>query len=180
MDNFEKVEKLRERANVSYEEAKQALENSNWDILDAMIFLEQSGKAHGPEQPGYTTQTGKAKIDIDEDKEYRSSFSDNMRRFGNWLSEMIDKGNNNNFCVEKDNREIFKMPITMLVVLLVFAFWVVVPLLVIGLFLNMRYQFVGPDVRVVDIDLNKAMDGAAEAAENIKNEFNSAASKEDK
>ena len=44
MDNFEKVEKLREHANVSYEEAKQALENSNWDILDAMIYLEQSGK----------------------------------------------------------------------------------------------------------------------------------------
>lgn len=40
MDNFEKVEKLREKANVSYEEAKQALENCNWDILDAMIYLE--------------------------------------------------------------------------------------------------------------------------------------------
>ena len=34
MDNFEKVEKLREHANVTYEEAKEALENSNWDILD--------------------------------------------------------------------------------------------------------------------------------------------------
>ena len=30
MDNFEKVEKLREHANVTYEEAKEALENSNW------------------------------------------------------------------------------------------------------------------------------------------------------
>lgn len=41
MDNFEKLEKLREHANISYEETKQALENSNWDILDAMIYLEQ-------------------------------------------------------------------------------------------------------------------------------------------
>ena len=44
MDNFEKVEKLREHANVSYEEAKQALENSNWDILDAMSLNGNSQK----------------------------------------------------------------------------------------------------------------------------------------
>lgn len=175
MDSFEKVEKLRERANVSYEEAKQALENSNWDILDAMIYLEQCGKVHGPEQSSYTTQTEKVKIEEDE-KECRTNFSDNLRRFGNWCLKMVEKGNNNSFCVERDNREIFRVPITLLVVLLIFAFWVVVPLMVVGLFFNMRYRFAGPDVRSVDIDidLNKAMDSAAEAAESIKNEFGSA------
>lgn len=178
MDNFEKVEKLRERANVSYEEAKQALENSNWDILDAMIYLEQSGKVHGPEQSSYTTQAEKVKIDI-EDKECKSSFSDNLKSFGDWCLKWINKANNNSFCVEQENREIFRMPITLLVVLLFFAFWVVVPLLVVGLFFNMRYHFVGPDIRSVDIDINKAMDGAAETVENIKNEFTSAASEEE-
>ncbi len=85
----------------------------------------------------------------------------------------------NSFCVEQENREIFRVPITLLVVLLFFAFWVVVPLLVVGLFFNMRYHFVGPDIRSVDIDINKAMDGAAETVENIKNEFTSAASEEE-
>lgn len=179
MDNFEKVEKLREHANVSYEEAKQALESSNWDILDAMIYLEQNGKVRGPEQSSYTTQAENVKIEID-DKECKSSFSDNMRRFGKWCQKWIEKGNNNSFCVEKDNQEIFRMPITLLIVLLIFAFWVVVPLLVVGLFFNMRYQFSGPDVRSVDIDFNRAMDGAADAAESIKNEFNNAVSKEEK
>ncbi len=56
MENYEKVEKLRERANVSYEEAKEALEQNNWDILDAMIALEKSGKAAGPKQTSYSTQ----------------------------------------------------------------------------------------------------------------------------
>jgi hypothetical protein len=177
MDNFEKVEKLREHANVSYEEAKQALENSNWDILDAMIYLEQSGKVHGPEHSSYTTQAEKVKIDID-DKECKSSFSDNLRRFGRWCQRWLEKGNNNSFCVERDGNEIFRIPITLLVVFLLFAFWVAVPLLVVGLFFNMRYQFAGPDIRSVDIDLNKAMDSAADAAENIKNEFNSAAKDE--
>ena len=178
MDNFEKVEKLKEHANVTYEEAKQALENSNRDILDAMIYLEQIGKVHGPEHSSYTTQTEKAKIEID-DKECKSSFSDNLKRFGRWCQKWLEKGNNNSFCVERDNNEIFRIPITLLVVFLFFAFWVVVPLLVIGLFFNMRYQFAGPDVRSVDIDLNRAMDNAAEAAENIKSEFGNAAKEED-
>ena len=90
-----------------------------------------------------------------------------------------EKGNNNSFCVERDNKEIFRMPITLLVVLLFFSFWVIVPLLVVGLFFNMRYQFTGPDVRSVDIDLNKAMDSAAEAAESIKSEFGGAAKDEE-
>jgi len=38
------VETLREKANVSYEEAKAALEASNWDLLDAIVLLEGEGK----------------------------------------------------------------------------------------------------------------------------------------
>ena len=48
MDYFEKVEKLVEKAGVTYEDAKQALDDSNGDLLDAMILLERSGKTQGP------------------------------------------------------------------------------------------------------------------------------------
>ena len=44
MTNLEMVETLREKANVSYEEAKTALEASNWDLLDAILLLESEGK----------------------------------------------------------------------------------------------------------------------------------------
>ena len=44
MEHIEMVEKLMEKANVSYAEAKQALENNNWDMLDALIELERQGK----------------------------------------------------------------------------------------------------------------------------------------
>lgn len=179
MDNFEKVEKLRERANVSYEEAKQALENSNWDILDAMIYLEQNGKVNGSGPASYTTQAERVTIDIKEEKQRKASIWDMLKRFGNWCLKWIDKGNNNSFCVEREGKEIFRVPVTLLVVLICFAFWVVVPLLVVGLFFNFKYHFAGPDIRSVDIDINRAMDGAAEAAENIRNEFNSAVSKEE-
>ena len=48
MNHLEKVEKLRQRADVSYEEAKEALESCDWDILDALILLESQGKVKAP------------------------------------------------------------------------------------------------------------------------------------
>lgn len=180
MDNFEKVEKLRERANVTYEEAKEALENSNWDILDAMIYLEKHGKTPSPDQSSYSTQNKKPTVEYEEQTESKSSFTDILKRFGQWCLKILEKGNRNSFCVEKGGKELFRVPVTLLVALLLFAFWVVLPLLVVGLFFSMKYHFVGPDMHTVDFDINKAMDGAAQTAENIKNEFNDAAAKDEK
>ena len=56
MDKMEKVERLREHANVSYEEAKAALEQANDDLLDAMVILEKQGKVKMPKQPTYSTE----------------------------------------------------------------------------------------------------------------------------
>ena len=52
MERLEKVERLREKANVSYEEARAALEASNDDLLDAMVLLERQGKVKTPQQGG--------------------------------------------------------------------------------------------------------------------------------
>ncbi len=177
MDNFEKVEKLRERANVSYEDAKEALEKSNWDILDAMICLERSGKVKQPGASSYTTQSSQKDIDFDFDKkeEKKVGVGELLGRFFSWCGRWLEKGNNNSFCVERNGREVFRMPITVLVLLFLFSAGMVIWLLIIGLFFNMRYRFAGPDVAAVDI--NKAFDSAADAAESIKNEFSDAVSK---
>lgn len=171
MDNFEKVEKLREKANVSYEEAKAALENSNWDMLDAMIYLEKNGKVFYAGSESYSTQREKIVIDQQPETEDgdENEFTDTLKRFGKWCLKWIKRGNANYFRVTNKNKEVITIPITLLVVLLLFAFWVVLPLLVVGLFFNMRYRFEGPNIRAVD--LNQAMDGAAETAENLKHEF---------
>ncbi|MGM0379192.1 MAG: DUF4342 domain-containing protein [Bacillota bacterium] len=39
--SVEKIDELRERKDVSYEEAKDALEHSDGDLLDAIIYLEE-------------------------------------------------------------------------------------------------------------------------------------------
>ena len=59
---IEKVDKLVERADVSYGDAKEALESASGDLLDAVILLEREGKL-GPnagqrQTKVYTTDSG--------------------------------------------------------------------------------------------------------------------------
>ena len=63
MDNLEKVERLREKADVTYDEAKRALEACNWDMLDAMIYLEALGKVKKTSDSGvYSSKVEEEKL----------------------------------------------------------------------------------------------------------------------
>ena len=53
MTTLEQVEKLRTMANVSYDEAKTALDAVNGDLLEAIIYLEKQGKVTAPSGGGY-------------------------------------------------------------------------------------------------------------------------------
>ena len=49
MTRLEMVEKIREKTGVTYEEAREALEKANWDMLDAIVSLEKEKPAAEPE-----------------------------------------------------------------------------------------------------------------------------------
>ena len=58
MTELEKVEKLREKADVSFAEAKEALDMAGGDILDALIYLEKQGKSTVPAGGGFFSGGG--------------------------------------------------------------------------------------------------------------------------
>ena len=182
MVTLEQVEKLREYANVSYDEAKAALESAGGDILQALIDLERQGKVKPPQGGGQynsgsiqvsgATQHGESNKEsgkTNRNPNEKSAFNRNMGRFFRWMGEVIHKGNINALVVEKNGTSIMRLPITVLVILLVCAFWIVVPLLVIGMFFSFRYYFQGPDINSSKV--NDAMDTVANAAEEIKNDI---------
>jgi hypothetical protein len=182
MVTLEQVEKLREHANISYDEAKAALENSGGDILQALIDLERQGKVTAPQGGGQYSSgsieiSGNTKKEAPEREKFqannktgeKSAFSRNMGRFFHWMGEVIHKGNINAFVVEKNDNYIMRLPITVMVILVVFAFWIVVPLLILGLFFSFRYYFEGPDVNSTKV--NDAMNKVANAAEEIKSDI---------
>lgn len=177
MINLEQVEELRKRANISYEEAKKALEEANGDILEAIIYLEKQNKIKAPEDGGYYSTKDEREenkfIESETKKGYKDdnisiSLRDLFRQIGNFIVKILDIGNRNYFEVLKNGEKFIALPVTLLVLLAIFAFWVVFPLLIIGLFFGFKYRFRGPDLEREDI--NRAMDSMAGVAENIKKE----------
>lgn len=168
MDHMEMVEKLREKAQVSYEEAKAALEQTNWDMLDAIILLEKQGRAGGPAVAQVNTQPQPEPAPTPAAAE-TASFSEMLGRFFRWVGRVIQKGNQNHLDVRKDAETIMSIPLTVLVLLLIFTFWFTIPLMVIGLFCGYHYSFRGPEIG--RDDLNSVMDKAAGAVDNMKQDF---------
>ncbi len=181
MTTLEQVEKLCAKANISYEEAKTALDATNGDLLEAIIYLEKQGKVQAPTGGGYYSSEKKADISAESGKENHqhtnhnsdnkeNSFISFIKNAWELCLKMIRKGNRNSFIVLKDEETKASFPITVLVLLLIFAFWVTIPLIIIGLFFDLRYRFIGPDFNSSNI--NDAMNSAADAAENLKKSMN--------
>lgn len=175
MVTLEQVERLREKANVSFEDAKAALEASDGDLLNAIIYLEKQGKVTPPAGGGYYSSKGAASEEKDasagqEKKQSGESFSDMMKRFGRFCGNLVGKGNSNYLEADKSGKTVLSLPVTVVVVLLVFLFWVTVPLFIVSLFFGFRYRFRGSELGKESV--NKVMDGASDTVEEIKRSIN--------
>lgn len=185
MATLEQVEKLKERANVTYDEAKEALQASGDDLLDALIYLEKKGKTFSPQNGGfYSTQHAPPAEEAQaggyvrsEKKASSERFSQVMGRFFRWVGKVFQKGNKNQFEVWNKEEKVISVPVTVLVVLLLIGFYAVLPLMVIGLFFGCRYRFCGPDLGKPQV--NKVMDSAAAAADSFKRDVMNSKGQED-
>lgn len=181
MTTLENVEKICSMAGLSYEEAKAVLDAVNGDLLEAVISLEKQGKIQAPLGGGYFnsdkangSQEAPPNLTAEKEHHYNKKSGNNFGTFVKKVCKLcwkiIHKGNINSFEIFTDTEIKASFPVTVLAVLLIFAFWVTIPLIIIGLFFNLRYRFVGPDFSSTTI--NNAMDSAAEAAENLKKSIN--------
>lgn len=174
MDQLEKVEKLREKTGVTYEEAKAALEANNWDMLDAIVYLESHGKIKSPDMSSYSTRTENSQEFQRASQNYdrscrKKTLGEMLDKFFCWCGKVIKKGCESYFEVKKDGKNILNMPVIVLVLLIICFFWVTIPLLIIGLFCDLKYSFCGDITKAVDI--NSACDKMSETCENIKKDF---------
>ncbi|MDW7678213.1 MAG: DUF4342 domain-containing protein [Bacillota bacterium] len=198
MITLEQVEKLREKTGVSYEEAKMVLEETGGDLLEAVILLERRNRIQEPESGGYyhskgqpsekeptsgnrqkhseQSQTKGSKTK----KEDSVSFGELVGSFFSWCGRILHKGNNNNFEINKEGKNIMHLPLTVMALLLIFAFWMVIPLLIVGLIFGLRYRFVGPDLDKTEVNrametvsdvTMKAVDTVVDAAENFSKDI---------
>ena len=177
MDNLEKVEKLREKANVSYEEARTALEENNWDLLDAVVSLEKQGRTKAPSQTEYSTS-------YEDQKEYvsvKETIKEEKQRKGRaggvkgLVRRFIRICRDNSFIVTYKEKQIIQIPVIAFVALLLFFWHTLVPVMIIALFFQVRYSFAGKD----DLKgMNDFMTSAGDMADQIKEGFKEGIEKE--
>ncbi len=170
MTNYEMVELLRKKANVSYEEAKEALEAASWDLLDAIVLLEREGKVqeNGSE---YSTKTPKDETKDEEKKGHRgpSAFRQGMGGLGNFIRRIVGYGNRNFIVASKGEKELLSLPLTAFVILMFPLFWLIIALMVVGLFFGVRYSLSG--AHPGNEKVNEYIHRAESAAGRMKQEF---------
>lgn len=149
MEDVKMIEKLMEKADVTFEEAKGVLDAVNWNLLDALIALEKEGKIREEKSADYST-----KQDISGDIENirkstdsEKSFKSVAKKIFDWIKNIAVRGMDNKFCVTDDeDKEWFSVPVTILAVFIICAFWVVMIALLIAFFSGNTFSFEGPDL----------------------------------
>ena len=169
---LEMIEQLREKANISYEEAKSVLEEADGDLLDAVILLEKRGKIKKPEtEIMLRTEADDEKETAQEEQQdckagpkAESKARNTLKRIGSILV-------NNSFSVTRKSETLFKMPAWAFALILFFFWETVIPIMLIALFFEVRYSFEGKD----DLSsANRFMDQAGSFAGEVSGEFRSA------
>ena len=148
MDDTKLIEKLKDKANISYEEAKEVLENNNWDILDAIIYLEKKGKIKGPSVGTFYTNESKDAYSNNQNIAIYNKWEENRnsRKINGFegifeaVCRVIDTCNNIFLEIAKDGKMFLKIPFTVLILLLMFTFWIVIPLVIVGLFFDIEFS----------------------------------------
>ncbi len=175
MDSLEKVEKLKEKTGVSYDEAKKALEACNWDILDALLYLEALGKIDGKQTAVYSTSAENTSREFEQaqrtyEKETKgSSLGETFDKFFNWCAKAVKKAWEIKFRVIHNEEEKVALPLLVVILLMVFAFWITIPLLIVGLVFGCHYRFDG--VETVSLNLNELSEKASNAVQEMKKDI---------
>lgn len=151
MEDYKLVDKLKDKANISFEEAKYALEQTNWDILDAFVYLEQIGKIKKPSMSIFYTNEYKEnykKSEIINNKEKKNNYnnekkSNSVGGIFETICRIIDACNNIFFEIKKENISLLRVPVTVIILLFIFTFWMFIPLFIISLFFDIEFSLSG-------------------------------------
>ncbi|MDY4079372.1 MAG: DUF4342 domain-containing protein [Clostridium sp.] len=160
---LEDVDKVIERTGVSYKEAKEALEISEGDILDAIIYVEENLKNNSKVEKEEKGQT--------------------IEEFKLWLKELINKGNVARIKIKKDEQVLVDVPVNAGIAATVIGL-VIPPLLAFGVIaavatkVTIEITKTDGSIEVVNKYVSKAADEvvnkASNMAEEIKNKFSGA------
>lgn len=173
MERNEMVEILIEKAKVSYEEAKESLEKCNWDMLDAVIYLERKRKLENNvtiiEVEENKEEENKNNKKYEKHEKKSGGIGEIISRIFKFIGKIISKGNKSYLEIRKEDEKPIKVSLTISAILTIVAFWPVLILVVVGLFFGYKYSITGNEINSNGV--NDILDKVSESAYNIKDDF---------
>lgn len=157
MITLEMIDELRKRVNVSFEDAKDALEQTNGDLLEAIIYLEKNNSI---KNKGYNFKDlnnifkDEFKKEYNDYKKYDKTqkAGETFTGFIKWSKKIISLGNRNNMVITKNDQTIANIPLTFVAIATVFGFYIVVPLLLVAMFTGHKINFKGVDIEKTPVN----------------------------
>lgn len=143
--SLEQIDELKRRTNVSYGEAKEALEKSNGDLIEALVYLEKHNKFN----PVNAEQKCCA---------------------GSKVKSLIEKGNNTRFIIQKDDRTVLNLSVTVSVVATALASYIVIPGLLLGLVTGHKMRFESKEGE--GFKVNETLDKISNVVDSAKKKIN--------
>jgi len=149
---LEQIDFLRERANVSYREAKEALEQTEGDMVEALVLLEKQNKLSSKKQSSGKSSEGN----------------------GLWISikNFFKRMNKIRFILRNEKSVLINFPLTIALILAIVATPFVVVGILVALFTGYRIQFKtdnGEDM-AVNKYFDKMSDSVRSMGEGLKSE----------
>jgi len=135
--NLEQVDELRKRANVTYEDAKNALEQSDGNLIEALIYLEKQNK-------------------INPEKKYSSDCTFSGSKFFEKIKKIIRKGNETKLIIKKNDVVILNLSITLVIIITAVASPVVIAGLILAFVTNHKIRIQKKNNE--DSEVNKVFD----------------------
>ena len=145
--NLETIDLLRKRADVSYEEAKEALEKSGGDLVEALIFLEKENKTKS---------------------EKKGSSGSVINNITNSVKKLVKKGNESRLVIQKQDNKIINLSMTIAVVGSIFAPAIPLIGLPLAFFTNHKIRIEKKDGE--DIKVNEMFEKVSSTVSSMVNE----------
>lgn len=157
--NLEKIDLLKERANVGYKEAKEALEQCDGDLVEALIWLEENEKIKSGE----------------EDRRDRKQYNQRPYRerrpendYGKKIEDGVKKVHNMRFKIYRDDDTLLNLPATVALIVGVFTLPMSLMALLAAVLFRYHIALIKPDGETI-MDDKKVKDTIKEEFQGSRN-----------
>lgn len=143
--SLELIEKLKERAHISYTEAKEALEKCNGDLLEALIYLEKEDKIKTP------------------------SNESKLSGFGATVKKWVKTCNATKLVISKDNATVVNVSMSIVILVTLFFAPLTIAALLAALFTRHKIRI--EKEGCADLKINQTLSDISNAASKVSDQF---------